>query len=175
VVWCAGAATARPLAGVVAEARSPSPEALGALGAAAALAGAMLAAGVGSPVLFARGAASRDELPAMLRAAGRVVDEVVAYRAVLAEPDALRAAIEAADLLVVGSPRVAVALAAAGSAARAAPRPPFVALGPTTAAAARAAGWEPAAVAAEPTAEALVRAVVALVFTAPERGHTTPA
>lgn len=159
-VWAAGAGTTQALDEALGPVRRPDDRAVGERGAAAALAEAMIAAGVRGPVLFPCGEIRRDELPARLRDEGIVVQEVVCYRSVLAvEADARRAA-ERAQVLIVASPSVADLLA------RACPpglRPALLAVGPTTAAAARTAGWPPAGVAAHPTAEALSAAVRALV------------
>jgi len=133
---------------------------VGEKGAAAALATAMLAAGVRGPVLFPCGETRREELSTRLRHDGVEVEEVVCYRSVLAgESEARRAAI-AADVLVVASPTVVDLLARCCPAED---RPSLLAVGPTTAAAARASGWPPAAVAAEPTVEALLAEVRALL------------
>ncbi len=67
----------------------------GGSGAAAALAAAMLEAGVAGPVLFPCGEIRRDELPTRLRHEGIEVDEVVCYRSVLADEAAARAAARA--------------------------------------------------------------------------------
>ena len=91
--WAAGAGTAQALGDVLGPVRLPDERAVGELGAAAALAAALLAAGPGGPVLFPCGDIRRDELPARLRDDGIAVDEVVCYRSVLAgEGDARRAA-----------------------------------------------------------------------------------
>lgn len=161
-IWAVGDGTAQALGDRLGAVRRPDERAVGERGAAAALAAALLAAGVRGPVLFPCGDLRRDELPARLRVDGIAVEEVVCYRSVLAgESDARRAA-ERAQVLVVASPSVADLLA------RACPpevRPALLAVGPTTAAAARALGWPPAGVAARPTVEALVAAVRALVRT----------
>ena len=123
------------------------------------LAGAMLAAGVGSPVLFPCGDTRRDELPAALKASGVAVEEVVCYRSVLAGEDVTRQATRDADILLVASPKVAALVA------RVIPRderPALVAIGPTTAAAARAAGWAPAGVANRPTVPAVAARIKSL-------------
>jgi uroporphyrinogen-III synthase len=140
--------------------RRPEEGPVGERGAAAALADALLAAGVRGPVLFPCGDIRRDELPARLRDGGISVEEVVCYRSVLAGEPAARRAAERAQVLIVASPSVADLLA------RACPpgiRPALLAVGPTTASAARASGWPPAGVAAHPTAEALAVAVRALI------------
>jgi uroporphyrinogen-III synthase len=136
--------------------RTPSERSVGELGAAAALARAMLAAGVRGPVLFPCGDIRRDELPARLRADGVEVEEAVCYRSVLAGEFAARQAAERARVLVVASPSVADLLARA---CREGERPALLAVGPTTAATARASGWVPAGVASAPTVEALVAGV----------------
>ncbi len=159
-VWVAGSGTAAALGGILEAVRMPTARAAGELGAAAALARAMLAAGVRGPVLFPCGEVRRDELPALLRAEGVEVEEVVCYRSVLAAESAARNAAERARVLVVASPSVVGLLARACSSTG---RPPLLAVGPTTAAAARAAGWRPAAVATEQTVDALVAGVRTLL------------
>jgi uroporphyrinogen-III synthase len=159
-VWAGGPGTVAALAGLVPEAHCPPPREVGERGAAAALAAAMLAAGVRGPVLFPCGETRREELSTRLRHEGVEVEEVVCYRSVLAGEDEARKAVEQADILVVASPTVADLLA------RSCPpeeRPSLLAVGPTTAAAARASGWAPAAVAPEPTVEALLAEVRALL------------
>ncbi|HEU5042183.1 MAG TPA: uroporphyrinogen-III synthase [Gemmatimonadales bacterium] len=161
-VWAAGAGTATALGAGLGPVRTPSADAAGKLGAAAALARDMLAAGVRGPVLFPCGEIRRDELPARLRTEGIEVTEVVCYRSVLAAESAARDAAERARVLVVASPSVADLLA------RACPpdsRPALLAVGPTTAAAARASGWPPAAVARRPAVDALVSGVRSLLAT----------
>jgi uroporphyrinogen-III synthase len=159
-LWAGGQGTAAaltPLRAVV----YPAPEAeTGRLGAAAALAQAMLDAGVSGPVLFPCGEIRREELASRLRRAGIEVDEVVCYRSVLAGETAARAAAAHAAILVVASPSVAELLASASAPGA---RPRMLAVGPTTAAAARAAGWPPAAVAARPDVEALLAGVRSLL------------
>jgi uroporphyrinogen-III synthase len=158
--WAAGAGTAEALGHGLGEVRRPDERAVGDGGAAAALADALIAAGLDGPVLFPCGDMRRDELPTRLRDDGIEVDEVVCYRSVLAGETEARRAAARGQVLVVASPSVADLLA------RACPpgmRPAMVAVGPTTAAAARASGWPPARVAARPTAEALAAAVRALV------------
>jgi uroporphyrinogen-III synthase len=161
-IWAAGPGTAEALGQRLGAVRRPDDSAVGDRGAAEVLAAALLADGIGGPVLFPCGDLRRNELPARLRVHGIAVEEIVCYRSVLAgESDARRAA-ERAQVLVVASPSVVDLLA------RACPpetRPSLLAVGPTTAAAARASGWPPAGVAARPTVEALVAAVRALVAT----------
>ena len=160
-IWAAGAGTARALADGAGRARVPAEADVGRLGAAAALARAMLEAGVRGTVLFPCGDHRRDELPARLRDGGIEVDDVVCYRSVLASESEARAAAERAAVIVVGSPSVAALLArACGTDAR----PMLVAVGPTTAEASRASGWPPAAVATHPTAEAVGAAVRTLLL-----------
>jgi uroporphyrinogen-III synthase len=154
--WAGGAATGTALGDVLGQVRTPSEADAARLGAAEALAGAMLDAQVDGPVLFPCGDTRRDELPKRLRSHGIRVDEVVCYRSVLASESAAHAAAARGTVLVVASPAVADLLV------RACPpdaRPDLLAVGPTTAASARASGWSPAAVASKPTAEALAAAV----------------
>lgn len=157
--WAAGAATAQPLRRLYGDVRLPSSLATVDAGAGALLGGAMLAAQVGSPVLFPCGDARRDELPAILRAAGVTVEEIVAYRALLAGEERALEAVNGADIVLVGSPRVAALLAGVS---RPGDRPALVAIGPTTAAAARAAGWAPAGVAARPAVGPVAERIRAL-------------
>jgi uroporphyrinogen-III synthase len=159
-VWSGGRGTTAALAPLAAAVRSASEDESGRVGAAAALAAAMLEAGVAGPVLFPCGEIRRDELPTRLRHEGIEVDEVVCYRAVLADEEMARAAAERAAILVVASPRVADLLARVSPAGA---RPRMLAVGPTTAAAARASGWPPAAVAARPDIEALLSGVRSLL------------
>ena len=161
-VWAAGPGTAMALGMGFGPIRSPPEEAVGGLGAAAALAREMLQSGLSGPVLFPCGEIRREELPTRLRAEGVEVIEVVCYRSVLAGEVAARNAAEHARVLVVASPSVADLLA------RACPpgtRPDLLAVGPTTAAAARASGWPPAAVARRPAVDALVAGVQSLLAT----------
>lgn len=152
-VWTTGSGTARELRGLarVHFVESPAPH-----GAAAELAGMMIAHGVRGPVLFPCGADHRDELPCRLRDAGIEVTELPCYRAVIAPAAALREAAESGTVMVVGSGRVARALSAAVPPSA---RPSLVALGPVTARAAAAAGWTPAAVSGEPTIPSLLQAL----------------
>ena len=159
-IWTGGRGTAAAVAPLAVATRGAREEETGRLGAAAALAAAMLAGGVEGPVLFPCGELRRDELPTRLRHEGLEVDEVVCYRSVLADEAAARAAADRAAILVVASPSVADLLARASVAGE---RPAMLAVGPTTAAAARASGWAPAAVAARPDIDALVAGVRSLV------------
>jgi uroporphyrinogen-III synthase len=161
-VWASGAATAAALGEALGPARLPDERAVGELGAAAALARAMLDDGIAGPILFPCGELRRDELPARLRHEGIVVEEVVCYRSVLAGEAEARKAGEGAAVLIVASPSVADLLA------RACPpgvRPALLAVGPTTAAAARASGWTPAGIAQRPSTDALAAAVRSLLAT----------
>jgi uroporphyrinogen-III synthase len=166
VVWAGGRGTAGALALPASSVRTPPDEETGRLGAAAALAAAMLRDGIRGPVLFPCGEVRRDELPTRLRQEGIAVDEVVCYRSVIAGDDAAREAVRRAGILVVASPTVAELLARVSAPT---PRPPLLAVGPTTAAAARAAGWTPTAVAPRPEVDALAAQVSALLT-----GRTTP-
>ncbi len=161
-IWAGGPGTAAALAPLAVTTRAAPEEETGRIGAAAALAAAMLEASVEGPVLFPCGELRRDELPTRLRHEGLEVDEVVCYRSVLADEAAARAAADRAAILVVASPSVADLLARASLVGE---RPRMLAVGPTTAAAARASGWVPAAVAARPDIEALVAGVRSLVAT----------
>ena len=154
--WAGGPATRTALGGALGQVRTPSEADAATLGAAEALARAMLDARVGGPVLFPCGDSRREELPERLRSHGITVDEVVCYRSVLASESAAHAAAARGTVLVVASPTVADLLV------RACPpdaRPDLLAVGPTTAASARASGWSPAAVASKPSVEALAAAV----------------
>jgi uroporphyrinogen-III synthase len=160
VVWASGPQTAAPLRGVAERVHLPVGRDRGTVGAAKALARAMLEKQTTGPVLFACGEEHREELPAELRQNGLTVEAIVCYRSVLAEESEARVAASRGSVLVVASPRVA------GLLARACPRgarPELLAVGPTTAESARAAGWTPSAVAAEPTARALATAVRSLL------------
>jgi uroporphyrinogen-III synthase len=159
-VWCGGPGTAAALAPLGLKVHGTSDDEVGRLGAAVALAAAMLRARIRGPVLFPCGEIRRDELPARLRHEGVEVDEVVCYRPVLADEASARAAAERAAILVVASPTVADLLARV---AHPGTRPRMLAVGPTTAAAARASGWPPAAVAARPDVEALLAGVRSLL------------
>ena len=165
-VWSGGPGTAMALASLPVEVRGAPEEETGRVGAAAALAAAMLDAGVAGPVLFPCGEIRRDELPTRLRHEGIEVDEVVCYRSVLADEASARAAAERAAILIVASPSVADLLARV---LRSGVRPPMLAVGPTTAAAARASGWPPAAVAARPDVDALLAGVRSLLAETPSR------
>jgi uroporphyrinogen-III synthase len=119
----------------------------------------MLRHDVGSPVLFPCGSKHREELVTALRAAGRVVDMVEAYRTVLAPPSRAQTVMAAADILVVTSPAQARLLAMVEHRER----PALVAIGPTTANEARRHGWAPDAVAASPVVSAVAAAIHSLL------------
>jgi uroporphyrinogen-III synthase len=156
MVWAGGPATEAALGDVLGRIRTPIDADAATLGAAEALARAMLDAGVAGPVLFPCGDSRRDELPEQLRSHGITVDEIVCYRSVLVSESAARAVAARGSVLVVASPTVADLLV------RACPpdsRPDLLAVGPTTAASARASGWSPAAIASQPSVEALAAAV----------------
>jgi uroporphyrinogen-III synthase len=159
-LWAAGPSTAGALVSLTDDVHTAPPEEVGRMGAAAALAAAMVREGVAGPVLFPCGEIRRDELPTRLRQEGIEVDEVVCYRPVIASEDEARDAVRRAGILIVASPTVAELLARASAPTL---RPPLLAVGPTTAAAARAAGWSPAAVAARPDVQALVAEVSSLL------------
>ena len=156
MVWAAGPVTASALGDALGRVRAPSQADAETLGAAEALARAMLGAEAGGAVLFPCGDARRDELPRRLQSQGIRVDEVICYRSVLASEAGAKAAAARGTILVVASPTVAellVRVCPSGG------RPDLLAVGPTTAAAARASGWSPAATASSPSAEALAVAV----------------
>jgi uroporphyrinogen-III synthase len=160
-LWAGGVATMEALGRSLGPIRVPASKASARLGAAAALAAAMVADSVKGPVLFPCGDLRRDELPARLLEEGIAVEDVVCYRSILASDGAARAAAERAQVLIVASPSVADLLA------KACPppiRPLMLAVGPTTAGAARAAGWPPSAVSARPDAAALAAAVRSLLL-----------
>jgi uroporphyrinogen-III synthase len=159
-IWAAGAGTAVPLGELSMPLHTPDGRLTGSLGAAGALARAMLEAGIGGPVLFPCGEIRRDELPARLRDDGVEVEELVCYRSVLAGEGEARLAAQRGQVVVVASPSVADLLARSCPSGS---RPALLAVGPTTAAAARASGWPPAGVAARPTAEALAAGVRTLL------------
>ncbi|MFL5447654.1 MAG: uroporphyrinogen-III synthase [Gemmatimonadales bacterium] len=159
-VWAVGAATAEALQGMLGSVQGSFPEPNGQLGAAERLAEIMLSAGAAGPVLFPCGDNRRDELPAILRANGLVVDEVICYRMVLASAEQARDALAGASMVLVASPSVLQLLVEACPPSG---RPALVAIGPTTAAAARSAGWQPAAVPTAPSTPALVSAIAGLL------------
>jgi uroporphyrinogen-III synthase len=121
-----------------------------------ALAETLLARGVTGPVLYLCGDPHREEFAALLRQCDVEVVEVVCYRSVLSETEKVRAAMQHAEIVVVGSPRVVECLAANHDTGD---FPRLVTLGPTTARAAAAVGWQPAMVAPSPSIEDVSRAV----------------
>jgi uroporphyrinogen-III synthase len=111
---CLDGATARELAEVIGR---PPDVVQG--GGGAALAGALLAAGVGAgPVLFLRAAEARDELPRALEKAGVSVDLASVYETRIDEAEVARlrawAAATPPAAIACGSPRGALALVDAG-------------------------------------------------------------
>jgi uroporphyrinogen-III synthase len=158
-VWAVGERTAAPLRPVCDDVRLVAATA-GDRGAAESLAAEMLAMRVHGAVLFPCGELRRDALPTLLAGAGCRVDEVLCYRTVLPEPEAARAAVGRAQLIVVGSPSVAELLARAVPAGA---RPLLVAVGPTTGAAAEAAGWIPDATSERPDVDAIAGACLTLL------------
>jgi uroporphyrinogen-III synthase len=162
VVWAVGSATEEALGGRAGPVRKPPTPPRPDESAAASLAGAMLDAQVGSPVLFPCGDRRRDELPELLQSHGIQVDEVVCYRTVLASRDQARAAAANSTVLIVASPSVAALLAEACPGPY---RPRLVAIGAATARASSAAGWPPSAVAAEPSTAALATTISGLLAT----------
>lgn len=156
-LWVGGAATKAALGdqlGTIRAARGPFMRAGRALG------NAVIKEGSVNHVVFACGEPHLDDFPDVLRAAGVAVDEVTCYRSVLATTDAASDAVSGADVVVVGSPRVAVLLASV--------LPPeamvhLVAVGPTTADAAQESGWAPSAMANDPSIQCLADAVEAAI------------
>lgn len=154
-LWAVGGGTARALqAAGLAPRVAPGGDAE--TSAAAQLASAMLGGGVPGRVLIVTGDPHRPELAARLADAGAQVTTVVVYRTRPVDDVELLAAIDRADLLVVGSPALVAALAAQGDEAR---MKGYVALGATTADACRAAGLPLAAVAAHPSVAGVAEAV----------------
>jgi uroporphyrinogen-III synthase len=154
-LWAVGAGTARVLAAAgLAPQVAPGGDAE--TSAAAQLATAMLGAGVRGRVLVVAGDPHRPELAARLADAGVQVTTVVVYRTHPVDDVELLAALDRADVLVVGSPALVAALAAQGDEAR---MPGYVALGATTADACRIAGLPLAAVAAHPSVAGVAEAV----------------
>jgi uroporphyrinogen-III synthase len=151
-LWAGGTATRAALGDQFAV-RTPSQTAMGRAG--RALGHAMIEAGVKDRVVFVCGEPHRDDFPDLLRASGVTVEEVVCYRSVLATPEVACDAISSANIVVVGSPRVATLLAGVRPAAAV----HLVAVGPTTGDAARKSGWVPAAVADEPSSQCVADAV----------------
>lgn len=157
-VWT-GSGSARLLQRYFPRVEVPAYATAGPASLAVTIANALLAANVGSPVLFPCGELHREELPVRLRASGRRVEQVICYRTVAAGLDAAGAALDKADIIVATSPTVAQLLARAR---RADTRAALVTIGPTTAEAAAAAGWTPDAIAERPTDAAVARAIQSL-------------
>lgn len=155
VVWSTGEATSRPLRAIGATVRE-APPADGPVSAGEALVAEMLSAPIASPVLYLAGEPHRPELTARLADAGVRVEIVTAYRGVPVADVELFAALSRADLLVVGSPAVAAALASQGDEAT---LPAWIAIGATTADAVRAARLPLMATATAPTAEGVADAI----------------
>jgi uroporphyrinogen-III synthase len=154
-VWAVGAGTARALeAAGLAPRVAPGGDAD--TSAAAQLAAAMLGAGVHGRALVVAGDPHRPELAARLTDAGVMVTTVVVYRTKPVDDVELLAALDRAQLLVIGSPTLVAALAAQGDEAR---LPGYVALGATTADACRTAGLPLVAVAAHPSVAGVADAV----------------
>lgn len=154
-VWCAGPRSAEPLAPLgwpleIGDGGDPSR------GAAQALVERMLGARVHGPVLLVTGDPHRPELPARLADAGIAVDTAVVYRTRPVADVELVAALSRADLLLLGSPALATALARQGDDAL---LPLYVALGASTAEAGRGAGLPVVEVADEPAPSAVADAV----------------
>ena len=124
----------------------------------------------GRRVLLARADAAGSDLPAALRAAGAIVEDLVAYMTIEAPAESLPALAAALD-----DPGLAVVALASGSAVRGLLRLadsigpdatarvaglPFVSIGPSTTEAVRACGRTVAAEAARPSTEELAAAVL---------------
>jgi uroporphyrinogen III methyltransferase/synthase len=146
--WATGHATAAPLGSLFGAIRILSEDETRDRGAGDALARAMLAAGTGSSVLYPCGETHRFELTSRLTEAGCVVREVICYRSVPVPASLAGLVARRADVLVVGSPRVAELLLSVCPPGQ---RPRLLALGPTTAATSRRGGWPPDAEAERPT------------------------
>jgi uroporphyrinogen III methyltransferase/synthase len=127
----------------------------------AGVAAALVRRGVaGRRVLLARAREGRPELPAGLRAAGAVVDDVALYETVRRRPDGAElSGLAGADAIVLTAPSAVASLVAAGTPLDTRTR--VVTIGPTTSAAVRSAGMSVAAEAVEQSAAGLVAAVVA--------------
>jgi uroporphyrinogen-III synthase len=158
-MWATGPATAAPLGSLFGAIRTLSEAETGGRGAGDALARAILAAGTGSPVLYPCGEIHRVELTSRLAEAGCVVREVICYRSVPVPASLARLAARRADVLVVGSPRIAELLLSVCPPGR---RPRLLALGPTTAATSRRGGWPPDAEAERPTVAEVAKRLRAL-------------
>lgn len=110
----------------------------------------------------------RDVVPATLRARGRIVDAVAAYKTTYVRDAAMARAAETTDVWTFTSASTVRAFAANVPGAAALARAKTVAcIGPITAAAARACGLEPDIVAGEFSVEGLVEALKAAASPAP--------
>jgi uroporphyrinogen-III synthase len=164
-VWAVGPASLRALMAGGIAAKHPDGAIDG-----SSLAHAMIAACdlAGRRVLVPRAEHGRDEAIAILRDAGALVDDVIAYRTVptpadapvLAEGRALVEAGEAAVCVVFAPSQVSALETLLGPLGELVT--PFVAIGETTAAALREAGVATVAVAASPTPEGLANAIAAV-------------
>ncbi|MGH7702109.1 MAG: uroporphyrinogen-III synthase [Gemmatimonadales bacterium] len=167
--WALGRATAEALGGAFGPVRLASPDPLSGEARAGQLARELIAAGVGSPVLFPCGDPHRGELPDNLRSAGVEVVEITVYRSSLADRAAVEAVWADADFIVAGSPRVVHLLTDAGQPGE---RPGLIAIGATTADAASRRGWPARAVAETPTVKGLVAAVLTCLHSSSMRTHS---
>ncbi len=164
-VWAVGPATKRALAAAGITANWPPSAHDG-----ASLAQAMILTRdlAGRRVLVPRAEDGRDDVMALLRAAGAEVTDVIAYRTVATAPDDPSIA-RGKELLLDGGAAVCAVFAPSQVAALiaaigplSAVRVAFAAIGDTTGAVLREAGVEPVAVAAAPTPEGLANAVAAV-------------
>ncbi len=152
-LWAGGPATKAALGDTLGSVRTAGESGMAG---GTALGRAMIEAGVSGHVVFACGEPHLDDFPRILRASGVAVDEVTCYRSVLATSDTASEAINGAQVVVVGSPRVAALLAGVR---RPEPAVHLLAVGPTTGDAARESGWAPSAVAGEPSTPCVADAV----------------
>jgi uroporphyrinogen-III synthase len=153
-LWAGGPATAEALgkaAGAV-----NTVELRGGVGPGRGLAETLLARGIEGPVLYLCGDPHREEFADLLRQCDVEVVEVVCYQSILSETEEVRAAMDHAGIVVVGSPRVVECMAANHKDGG---FPRLVTLGPTTARAAAATGWQPVTVALSPSIVDVSRAV----------------
>jgi len=164
-VWAVGPATLRALTAGGISAQHPDSAIDGASLAHALIARRELA---GQRVLMPRAEEGREEAMAILRDAGAVIDDVIAYRTAASPPDDAALARgrellagDRADVCVVFAPSQVAALAALVGplAARTAV---FAAIGDTTGATLREAGVGTVAVAQSPTPEGLANAIAAV-------------
>ena len=116
----------------------------------------------GDRVLLFRAQEARDTIPDALRAAGRGVDVVAAYRTIRAEVPDLAQRVARSDIITFTSAGIVRSFAAQLEDPVAATRGRIVAcIGPVTAEAAREAGLDPSVVAEDFTTEGLARALLA--------------